>query len=502
MIFFRIILIASSLLLITFQKSVNATGFDSQFPDTAWFFTFGGSSFEKFNSVTQAMDSSYLLAGSTNGYGPGGISAYLVRVDKNGRHIWSRVLGGHQIDQFNSVCLLSDGNIISAGYTNSTGAGGYDGYIVKTDTTGNVIWEKTFGGSDWDFINEILLLQNGSLLLAGNTYSASSGGSDAWLLNIDSNGQLLWEKKFGTSSDEIFKSVAIMASNIYACGYAKHATGFSEGLIIKTDFNGNQISDFRFSLLGNDELNHVISLSSGRLLTCGKAINPANPGNDELWIMMVDSNGSSSVIPTTLSPESDYLNRCLELNNGNLAFIGRKDPSGFGSGSIFTFLLDSSGNYIESHSFGGANDEEGLGMIESLNGRIAMCGYTYSYGRGNQDAVLVLLSSEGIKHDYIYVPMVFAETLSPISIEEIENSNKYFSVRYDQSLSEIGISNESGKGFILKLYNIHGQETLREIRNDEMFHNISTSGLSRGVYIGEIITSEGKRSSFRFIKSN
>ena len=75
-----------------------------------------------------------------------------MRTDKNGFHIWSKVIGNSQIEQGFDLKVQGDSALYIAGFTNSFGNGGYDGYVVKTDTVGNLIWEKSYGGADWDFL--------------------------------------------------------------------------------------------------------------------------------------------------------------------------------------------------------------------------------------------------------------------------------------------------------------------------------------------------------------
>ena len=118
-------------------------------------------------------------------------------------------VGGANDDFGKSLLELPNGEIYAVGSTQSYGAGQKDVYVIKTDTKGNIIWTKTFGGTANDEANEIILTTDGMLLIAGTTASFGAGGNDVYLIKLDTAGTLLWQQQFGGSADESGEDVVL-----------------------------------------------------------------------------------------------------------------------------------------------------------------------------------------------------------------------------------------------------------------------------------------------------
>ncbi|MCX6012698.1 MAG: hypothetical protein NTV30_04690, partial [Chloroflexi bacterium] len=106
---------------------------------------------------------------------------------------WDVQYGGTSDDQGNSVKQTSDGGYITAGYTNSKGAGGFDVWLVKSDANGTLQWDKTFGGTGSDYSYSVQQTADGGYVISGFTYSKGNGASDIWLIKTDSSGNLTWD---------------------------------------------------------------------------------------------------------------------------------------------------------------------------------------------------------------------------------------------------------------------------------------------------------------------
>ena len=152
-----------------------------------WSKTFGGSGWDEANSVQQTSDGGYIIAGRTNSYGAGSKDAWLIKTDSSGKEEWSKTFGGSDYDGANSVQQTSDGGYIIAGYTGSYGAGDYDAWLIKTDSSGKEEWSKTFGDPRWDRDDEAHSIQqtsDGGYIIAGRTESYGAGDYDAWLIKL------------------------------------------------------------------------------------------------------------------------------------------------------------------------------------------------------------------------------------------------------------------------------------------------------------------------------
>ena len=152
----------------------------TQSPAVEWNRTYGGSSSESFSSVFQTSDGYYIVAGTIQSAGAGGRDGWLLKLNSTGDEVWNRTYGGSGYDYFYSVAQASDGHYIVAGrFSSLAGSTLPDGWIVKIDnSTGNEIWNRTYGGSDYDWLYSVAQASDGNYLAAGQIRSDGAGGSD------------------------------------------------------------------------------------------------------------------------------------------------------------------------------------------------------------------------------------------------------------------------------------------------------------------------------------
>jgi hypothetical protein len=188
--------------------------------DTLWTMTYGGDSLDQAWSVQQTTDSGYIIAGRTYSFGPGNLASYpngyLIRTDANGDTLWTRVYGGIYSDELHSVKQTPDGSYIVTGWTRSYGAGGCDVWLIKTDADGDTLWTKTYGGTSNDEGLSIQRTSDGNYIIAGWTILPGHTESDVYLIKTDAQGYLLWELTCGTTNGpDIGQSVQQTTDNGY-----------------------------------------------------------------------------------------------------------------------------------------------------------------------------------------------------------------------------------------------------------------------------------------------
>ena len=141
------------------------------------------------NDINQCSDGSFIIAGEKNS------KACLSMRGIDGDILWEKTYGGNSIlSKSNTLQICDDGGFIVAG--KSTYNANTDAYIFKTDKNGNLLWEKTYGGNSYDCINSMQICSDGGFILAGVSESIN-GRHHAYILRIDRNGSLIWEKKYG-----------------------------------------------------------------------------------------------------------------------------------------------------------------------------------------------------------------------------------------------------------------------------------------------------------------
>jgi len=154
--------------------------------DTLWTKTYGYPTWDWGYSVQQTSDGGYIIAGWTPWVGPE-VQVYLIKTNASGDTLWTRTYGGTGDDEGACVHQTGDGGYIIAGVTASFGTGG-DAYLVKTNASGDTLWTRTYGGGNVDYGYSVQQTLDGGYIVAGHTLSSGAGGYDVYLIKTDASG--------------------------------------------------------------------------------------------------------------------------------------------------------------------------------------------------------------------------------------------------------------------------------------------------------------------------
>jgi uncharacterized delta-60 repeat protein len=158
--------------------------------DAVWSYSYGGSGTEEVHDLALTEDGGCVLAGPTRSFGTGGYDAWVLRLDASGEILWQKAYGGPKDDYAHAVWTTRDGGFVVAGSTSSFGAGSEDVWVFKLDKDGNIVWQMTYGGKGLDGAWAVREIKPSGYIVAGKTSSYGAGEEDALVLRLDKNGQI------------------------------------------------------------------------------------------------------------------------------------------------------------------------------------------------------------------------------------------------------------------------------------------------------------------------
>jgi len=331
-----------------------------------WSKSYGGPNDDYLNRVIQTRDGGYLLAGSSlsgksgdkTQASQGGRDYWVIKVDAQGKKQWDQRYGGTGSDELLKVVQLATGEYILGGHSNSPGngdksqasQGGLDYWLVKISSTGTKIWDKRYGGSLDETLGSFTATRDGGFLLGGTSLSGKSGdktqstqgGRDYWVVKTDKDGNLVWEKTYGSlGQDEVYSVGRSHGDNLFIAGTSNSgkngnksqaSQGGKDYWLLKLDKNGTKIWDKTFGGNQDDELRASAFTDQGHYVLAGSSSSSisgdktqASQGASDYWVVEVDEKGDKVQDQRFGGSGTEELRTVTQIQDGGLLLGGRSD---------------------------------------------------------------------------------------------------------------------------------------------------------------------------------
>ena len=266
-----------------------------------WNKTYGGYGQDVAYSLVQTNDGGYVLAGWTESFGAGGGDCYLVKTDGSGNMQWSQTYGGIHAEYAQSVIQTGDSGYALAGWTTSSGDVFGDCYLVKTDSLGNMQWNKTYGGTAEDHAYSVVQTSDGGYALAGYTRSFGAGYYDAWLVKTDGSGNMQWNKTYGGYGQDVAYSVVQASDGGYAlAGYtASFGAGSFDCYLVKTDGAGNMLWNQSYGGEDEDRAKDLVQTGDDGYALAAFTVS-YGAGQADAWLIKTDADGVIPELPSNM----------------------------------------------------------------------------------------------------------------------------------------------------------------------------------------------------------
>lgn len=464
-----------------------------QTPAIEWQKFYGGTKDDDVISIRQTSDGGYIFIGdsdSNNGdltSNNGKKDFWVVKSNPLGAIQWQRSLGGSQDEEAHSIRQTADGGYIIAGETNSNDGdvtgnhGGTDAWIVKLNQNGDLVWQKTYGGSNSDSANFIEPTGDGGYIVAGDSNSnngdltQNKGSYDAWVFKISSDGTLEWQKNYGGTAYEGAEYI----QNTSDGGYIVAATTTSNNgdltsnhgdfdyWFIKLNSAGNIEWQKTYGGTGMDQPYAIHQTLDGGYIASGRSNTPnngdvtGNHGQFDYWIVKVSNTGDLIWQKSLGGTNSDYGRFSQPTLDGGYIVAGYSNSNnGNVSGNNGGFdcwiaKLNETGTIEWQKSLGGTGYDWGRSLTETEDGGFVIAlgskSTNISAGthHGNNDVLLIKLEGNG--------SLSTSETSMKKELTVAPNpSNGYFTINHLFNNSSLEVYSLSGK-LIQKVKNISGK---------------------------------------------
>lgn len=323
-----------------------------------WNRCYGGTDQDHAVTIIAAHDGNYFLVGFTNSNDidvdtsyNAGFDIWLVKINPAGDILWSKNYGGSAVQKPYGAQLVDGNSVLIWGYDDYGSSptanidiqnpiGMSDGWVFKIDSVGDIIWERSIGGTRNDYIYDMDIMSDGNYILSGATSSMDGdvttwyGVFDVWLVKMDPQGNILWQKSYGGSGYEHGYQVEFTDNDQIVIGAYTNSTdghvvnndGAAEAWIVKTDINGNMLWEYTYGGFYDETFRGAGQAlkvrSNGEIVfVCQTVSNDGDVsgymGSGDVWLVRLDDSGniiwkrnfggSSSDIPSSIEIENDSL---------------------------------------------------------------------------------------------------------------------------------------------------------------------------------------------------
>jgi hypothetical protein len=357
-----------------------------------WNKTYGGDYVDVAQSITNSSLGGYIISGWTNSSGAGDLDIWVLRISEDGTQVWNRTFGGVEEDKgFEIIECISGGFAIAATFTNtSTTPNNNDFSVIKIADNGNLLWHKNYSGPEQtdvslisDLGRSIVECPNGDLVLAGVTITAT-GASDAWLFQIGPNGIKKWDRTY----DHWYNERCYTPHSLVRCSdggfaiacYTYNASLSNDVWLIRTDPFGIPLWNKTYGVASGYERPEALIQCEDGGFGIMANTQSFGAGATDAWFIRTDALGNQLWNKTFGGSEEDACTKAIIMPDGGFTLMGTTHSFDIGNGDAWIIRIDSDGNLLWNHTIG---DPYGNGISAFLylgNNTYIATGTTHQLG--------------------------------------------------------------------------------------------------------------------------
>ncbi|GAB4254860.1 MAG: hypothetical protein Kow0079_11430 [Vicingaceae bacterium] len=372
--------------------------------DTLFFKKLGDSSGdEEIENIITISDGNLISIGMSDSYSSNGdADAIIIKSDINGNVLWTKTHGNSFDNMLLDIKELNTGEFIACGWTVNNGVD-YDFWIVKLDNQGNIVWEKQYGGSGDEQAWSVDLLLN-DYIVVGGTDSYGAGLTDVWAMRIDNNGNIIWQNTYGSSSDDappgsyeeyVARSFVDNNNRIIIGGLSNGTPSNSYDIFtLKLDAQGNILWQYAYGDVDEEAFWNFTSSYDGNYYYLSGNTNVPSTQDGEMWLVKIDTTGN--IVWQKSFGNTGTWDEILNISSSNDGVILSsyiETNSNDWSGALLK--VNNQGNLIWSNKYK-MGDLDWINDAKALSdGTIAIAGVTTNTTVWNQDYLFIRVNTSG-----------------------------------------------------------------------------------------------------------
>jgi len=357
---------------------------------------FSGNGYDKGEGVTQLLDSSYLITGSSSSFEEAPSQVFLLNIDKNGDYLWSKAYGGSESEEGKRVFSVDNFGYFVLGTSSSGPSQNFDGYAMFTDPAGDLQWENYYDKGMWERVHNAVMLADTSIVAVGETDSTSTGETDFFMFRIDKTGSLVWSQKWGTDGADVLNGIVAVSDTSYViCGTKYVADSLTnKAFIAKYYADGTMAWDTVFGNTDQMEFKDV-QFYNGELMAVGSC----HPGQSDyigLYRASVGLTGNM-IYQESFNPGHDLRYTGLVKYGAGagkfFTMVQQIDPGipTYPDGEdVFVYRYDAGFSWDGyGVAYGGIGQDQSNQIISTLDGYGLFVGFHSQYGYGGNSIFVV-----------------------------------------------------------------------------------------------------------------
>lgn len=348
----------------------------------------------------QTSDGGYIMSGLTTVTSTN-YDYLVVKTTANGDTAWTKTYGGIGNEESYTMQQTTDGGYIFAGIDSSSGLGNYNVYLVKTDANGDTLWTKSYGGSSDDFGQAVQQTADGGYIVAGYTGSFGVGNNDVYLLKTDANGNLAWSKTYGGAQGDYAFAVKQTADGGYIIAGITSSFGvttngnYNDVYLLKTNSTGVLAWSKTYGRDGDDWGYGVVQTNDGGYAVTGHTQKDSLDNFSQLCLIKTDAIGDTLFTKSFSGTNFDKGLAIIQTSDSGFAISGSTYSFGNGASDFYLLKTNKIGSLLFNSTFGGGGDDVAYAIGQTSDNGFVLSGYAYSYGVDSSSFNIVKTDASG-----------------------------------------------------------------------------------------------------------